>query len=63
MDGRGIAARGTIRRGHVADDGFRAFSGLGSHMKGRLAIRFIDEYGQEESGIDGGGLWKEFLTS
>lgn len=54
---------GTIRRGHVADDGFRAFSGLGANMKGRLAIRFVDEYGQEEAGIDGGGLFKEFLTS
>lgn len=63
MDGRQIAGRGTIRRGHIADDGFRYFNSLGSHLKGRLAIRFIDEHGQEEAGIDGGGLFKEFLTS
>ena len=27
-----------------------------------LRIRFIDEYGQAEDGIDGGGLLKEFMT-
>ena len=47
-------------------------------MKGRIKITFIDQYvlsqsgrvaiadvsrfGTEESGIDGGGLFKEFLT-
>lgn len=62
VDGRRIAAAATIRRGHVADDGFATLSGLGSHLKERLAIRFLDQYGQEEAGIDGGGLFKEFLT-
>ena len=61
-DGRPIAGQATIRRGHVADDGFAALSGLGSQLKQRLAIRFLDQYGQEEAGIDGGGLFKEFLT-
>ena len=27
-----------------------------------LRIQFIDEYGQAEDGIDGGGLLKEFMT-
>lgn len=62
VDGRRIAAAATIRRGHVADDGFATLSGLGSQLKERLAIRFMDQYGQEEAGIDGGGLFKEFLT-
>ena len=47
----------------MADDGFTALNDLGSQLKERLAIRFIDQYGQEEAGIDGGGLFKEFLTS
>jgi len=63
MHGRRVAAAATVRRGHIADDGFRTLSGLGSQLKERLAIRFIDEHGQEEAGIDGGGLFKEFLTS
>lgn len=54
--------RATIRRGHVADDGFQLLHNLGSHgMKQRLQIQFVDEFGVEEAGIDGGGLFKEFL--
>ena len=53
----------TIRRGHVADDGFQLLHKLGGHgMKQRLQIQFVDEHGIEEAGIDGGGLFKEFLT-
>lgn len=32
-------------------------------MKGTIEIVFIDQWGQEEAGIDGGGVFKEFLTS
>lgn len=32
-------------------------------MKGTVAITFVDQWGQEEAGIDGGGVFKEFLTS
>lgn len=63
LDRRPFAASAArIRRGHVADDGFSALNPLGSRLKERLAIQFIDQYGQEEAGIDGGGLFKEFLT-
>jgi len=55
--------KATIRRGHVADDGFQLLHNLGGHgMKQRLQIQFLDEFGNEEAGIDGGGLFKEFLT-
>lgn len=63
FDSRRVGAAATIRRNHVADDGFSALNSLGPALKERLAIRFIDQYGQEEAGIDGGGLFKEFLTS
>jgi ubiquitin-protein ligase E3 C len=53
----------TIRRGSVAEDGFKQLNGLGENLKHRFAIKFIDQFGIEESGIDGGGLFKEFLTS
>lgn len=53
----------TIRRTSVAEDGFDKLNGLGSDLKHRLGIVFVDQFGIEESGIDGGGLFKEFLTS
>jgi ubiquitin-protein ligase E3 C len=32
-------------------------------LKGRVSITFVDHYGMQEAGIDGGGVFKEFLTS
>ena len=34
----------------------------GSRMKGGIRILFISELGMEEAGIDGGGVFKEFLN-
>jgi ubiquitin-protein ligase E3 C len=33
-----------------------------SRMKGRIKITFMDRFGIEEAGIDGGGMFKEFIT-
>ncbi|GJJ77422.1 ubiquitin-protein ligase E3 C [Entomortierella parvispora] len=52
-----------IQRGSVFEDGFEQLNHLGSKLKGRIAISFIDQYGIPEAGIDGGGVFKEFLTS
>ncbi|SNX81740.1 related to ubiquitin protein ligase e3 [Melanopsichium pennsylvanicum] len=52
-----------IRRGHVAPDGFASLAALGPELKKPLEIVFVDKFGQPEPGIDGGGLFKEFLTS
>ncbi|KAF9109506.1 hypothetical protein BGX27_007547 [Mortierella sp. AM989] len=51
-----------IRRGYVFEDGYEQLYNLGSRLKGRIAISFIDQYGIQEAGIDGGGVFKEFLT-
>lgn len=32
-----------------------------NHLKGKLEVRFVDEFGNYEAGIDAGGLFKEFL--
>ncbi|THG96608.1 hypothetical protein EW026_g5256 [Hermanssonia centrifuga] len=53
--------RVTVRRGSIAQDGFDRLDGV--DLKGPIAITFIDQFGQEEAGIDGGGVFKEFLTS
>lgn len=55
--------RAVVRRGNIARDGFDQLSGLTSELKGPIEIQFIDQFGQEEAGIDGGGVFKEFLTS
>ncbi|KAK1234798.1 ubiquitin-protein ligase (E3) [Marasmius sp. AFHP31] len=57
-----------IRRGHVAQDGFDKLhlptreGTEGWSWKHPLEIGFIDQWGNEEAGIDGGGLFKEFFT-
>ncbi|KAG0212100.1 hypothetical protein BGX28_006861 [Mortierella sp. GBA30] len=52
-----------IHRGSVFEDGYEHLNSLGPMLKGRIAISFIDQYGIPEAGIDGGGVFKEFLTS
>jgi hypothetical protein len=31
-------------------------------IKDRIVVRYINEFGEEEAGIDVGGLFKDFLT-
>ena len=53
----------TIHRASVFEDGFAHLNALGSKLKGKIAITFVDEHGLPEAGIDGGGVFKEFLMS
>lgn len=52
-----------IRRQHEFRDSMKQFFHLGAALKEPIWISFIDEFGLEEAGIDGGGVTKEFLTS
>ncbi len=52
-----------IKRSQVFEDGFKHLNRLGPRIRQRLYVNFIDNYGNEESGIDAGGLFKEFWTS
>eukprot|EP01083_Nonionella_stella_P071473 191988_1 len=58
----GLVAPATIRRGHVLEDGYARLNERGAHLKGIVQVEFVDEHGMMERGIDGGGLFKEFLT-
>lgn len=58
--GRGTPVR--IRRSQVLQDGFSELNQLGKVLKGRIQVTFITDQGVPEAGIDGGGLFKEFLT-
>ncbi|QDS75114.1 hypothetical protein FKW77_007378 [Venturia effusa] len=53
----------TIKRGNEFLDAFQQFYDLGEGLKEPIQITFVDQFGQQEAGIDGGGVTKEFLTS
>lgn len=63
--GRNMLARhhAQIKRKSEFEDAYQAFYELGSDLKEPIQITFLDEFGLEEAGIDGGGVTKEFLTS
>jgi ubiquitin-protein ligase E3 C len=51
----------TIRRDNVSQDGFDHLGD--ADLKNPIQIVFIDQWGGEEAGVDGGGVFKEFFTS
>lgn len=50
-----------IRRQYILEDGYE-YLARKKAMKSLFQIKFINDYGMEEEGIDGGGLLKEFMT-
>ncbi|RDB26515.1 hypothetical protein Hypma_005662 [Hypsizygus marmoreus] len=60
MGGTG-KTRVQVRRGSVAQDGFDRLAD--ADLKAPVEITFVDQFGAEEAGIDGGGVFKEFFTS
>ena len=78
--GGAMPQRASVRRGHIAEDGFDKLGE--ADLKGHVQIAFIDQFGEVEyvpsmyggpiaeltvawlcrEGIDGGGVFKEFLT-
>ncbi|KAI9001958.1 hypothetical protein BC832DRAFT_593809 [Gaertneriomyces semiglobifer] len=56
-------ARVTIRRPYVFEDGYTHLNELGPRLKKRIQITFVSDQGLAEAGIDGGGVFKEFLTA
>ena len=57
--------RFTVRRDQIFADSLDAFRRLsaGDMLKTRLQVNFVNEQGLHEAGIDGGGLWKEFMDT
>jgi len=54
---------GRIKRGSCFDDAYDEFYVLNDGLKEPVFITFLDRFGEEEAGIDGGGVTKEFLNS
>ena len=51
-----------ITRNRILEDGLLTMNNLGSDMRQRLSIQYYNEAGVRESGIDAGGLFKEFWS-
>lgn len=51
-----------ITRGRILEDGLATMNHLGRNMRQRLAVQYFNEAGARESGVDVGGLFKEFWT-
>ncbi|KAJ1502364.1 hypothetical protein HMI56_002738 [Coelomomyces lativittatus] len=57
------ARRFEIRRDHLFEDSFQHFHKMGNNdLKNKITILFVNEFGVPEEGIDGGGVFKEFLN-
>ncbi|CAM9442271.1 unnamed protein product [Ectocarpus sp. 8 AP-2014] len=58
-------ARGSSRirvsRDSLYEDSAEALTKLGSFLKGRIQVTFMNQHGVEEAGIDGGGVFKEYM--
>jgi len=52
-----------IRRENEFEDAYNQFYDLGPALKQPISITFMDKFGTQEAGIDGGGVTKEFLTT
>ena len=60
------SSSGSIRvsRDSIVEDSFDQLASMTStQLKGRIQVSFISETGLEEAGIDGGGLFKEYIIS
>ncbi|GJD11766.1 E3 ubiquitin-protein ligase UPL6 [Galdieria sulphuraria] len=51
----------TIRRDFIVEDAFAALNSMRDRLKQTIRLKFIDTHGLEEAGIDGGGVFKEFM--
>jgi ubiquitin-protein ligase E3 C len=62
-DWSGSLSKLKIRRDHLIEDGYDAFIRMSPDaLRSHVRVKFIDAHGVAEEGIDGGGLFKEFLT-
>jgi len=52
-----------VRRGNLLEDGVNALSAkLTESLEGIIRVQFVNEQGLDEAGVDGGGLFKDFLN-
>lgn len=53
-----------IRRHHILEDAYNQMSALSEEdLRGLIRVTFVNEFGVEEAGIDGGGIFKDFMEN
>jgi hypothetical protein len=52
-----------VRRDALVADAYEQLHDVGAKLKGMVKVGFTSEQGYTEAGIDGGGLFKEFIDS
>ncbi|KAK9914927.1 hypothetical protein WJX75_002372 [Coccomyxa subellipsoidea] len=52
-----------IHRSSVFQDGFEKLNLPGEALRGRVRIQYMDTFGEIEAGVDGGGLFKDFMEN
>ncbi|EPS68435.1 hypothetical protein M569_06334, partial [Genlisea aurea] len=53
-----------MRRDHILEDAFSHLNALSEEdLRGVIRISFVNELGVEEAGIDGGGIFKDFMEN
>ncbi|XP_038719219.1 E3 ubiquitin-protein ligase UPL6 [Tripterygium wilfordii] len=53
-----------IRRDHILEDAYNQMSALSEEdLRGAIRVTFVNEFGVEEAGIDGGGIFKDFMEN
>ncbi|KAJ3043343.1 Ubiquitin-protein ligase E3B [Rhizophlyctis rosea] len=51
-----------VRRGRALEDGFAGLGRVGgAALRGRIRVKYVNQFGLEEVGIDQNGVFKEFL--
>jgi ubiquitin-protein ligase E3 C len=60
-DGRAGRQNVEIRREYLFQDAMEQLNQLGPKLRQKLQVSFINQHGAAEAGIDGGGVFKEFL--
>lgn len=53
-----------IRRDHILEDAYNQMSQLSEDdLRGLIRVTFVNEFGVEEAGIDGDGIFKDFMEN
>lgn len=56
-----VRERVEIRRAQLYNDSMNQLNKLGAKLRRKLQVVFINQHGAKEAGIDGGGVFKEFI--
>ena len=47
----------------VVQDAFEHLGRMDEELRSRIRIQYVDTYGEVEAGVDGGGLFKDFMEN